>query len=105
MFYDILKFFPNNIWNFIKSELNKENIIELEEVRIRNNKNIILKFNNYEKILEHRITSKEIIEILQIICENSIYSYQKEIGQGYITVKGGHRVGISRKLCYRKPGK
>lgn len=96
MFYDIFNFFPQNISNLIKNELNEESKKNLEEIRIRNNQNIILKFNNYESILEHKITSKEIIETLQIICENSIYSYQKEIGQGYITVKGGNRVGISR---------
>lgn len=96
MFYDIFNFFPKNISNLIKNELNEESKKNLEEIRIRNNQNIILKFNNYESILEHKITSKEIIETLQIICENSIYSYQKEIGQGYITVKGGNRVGISR---------
>ena len=29
------------------------------------------------------------------MCNNSIYSYQNEIKQGFITVKGGHRVGIT----------
>ena len=29
------------------------------------------------------------------MCDNSIYSYQNEIKNGYITVKGGHRVGIT----------
>ena len=34
------------------------------------------------------------IDTLQNICENSIYSYQNQICNGFITVKGGHRVGI-----------
>ena len=33
-------------------------------------------------------------EILSILCENSIYSYQSQICSGFITIKGGHRVGI-----------
>ena len=31
---------------------------------------------------------------MQLICENSIYSYQKQISAGFITLQGGHRVGI-----------
>ena len=34
------------------------------------------------------------MNILQLICENSIYSYQKQISSGFITLQGGHRVGI-----------
>ena len=29
------------------------------------------------------------------MCENSIYAYQNQICSGYITVKGGHRVGLT----------
>ena len=32
---------------------------------------------------------------MQVICNNSIYSYQNEIANGYITIKGGHRVGVT----------
>ena len=32
---------------------------------------------------------------MQLICENSIYSYQNQIAEGFVTVSGGHRVGIS----------
>ena len=35
------------------------------------------------------------LQILQIICDNSIYSYQNQICNGYITLRGGHRVGIA----------
>ena len=95
MFYEFLNFFPNNISKKIEENTKKESIDKLEEIRLRANKKIILKFNNNEKILDFEITSKEILETLQILCENSIYSYQKEICEGYITVKGGHRVGLS----------
>ena len=33
--------------------------------------------------------------IIQKICENSIYAYKEQISQGYITIKGGHRIGIT----------
>lgn len=95
----ISEFFPNSIKSIIEKE---EFDRSLEEIRIRANQDIIFKFSNKEKIVNYKITSKDILEILQIICENSIYSYQKEICEGYVTVKGGHRVGITRRLCNRE---
>jgi len=92
MYEDILKFFPEYIVNIIRKENLEKN---LEEIRIRANQNAILKFNDKEKTVDYKISSSDILKILQRICENSIYSYQKEIVQGFITVKGGHRVGIT----------
>ena len=94
MFYDIFIFFPKNIASILKETI-KEDMDKLEEIRFRTNQNIILKFNEREAIINYKTKSRDILEILQIICENSIYSYQKEIAQGYITVRGGHRIGIT----------
>jgi stage III sporulation protein SpoIIIAA len=44
--------------------------------------------NNKEDVIDYMATQRDILETLQNICENSIYSYQKEICEGYITVKG-----------------
>lgn len=104
MFYDFFSFFPRSISKLIENSLTNENINYLEEIRLRANKNIILKFNDKEIILDYIVTSKDLLETLQIICENSIYSYQKEICEGYITVKGGHRVGITGE-CVIEDGK
>lgn len=95
MLYDILKFFSKNISQNLKENITEDEINLLEEIRIRNNQNIILKFNTNEKIIDYIVTQKDILETLQNFCENSIYSYQKEICEGYITIKGGHRIGIT----------
>lgn len=90
---NILKCFPKNIESQIEQEIkNKET--KLEEIRIRLNLPIILKIGESEKIIQHTINQEEINYILQRICENSLYSYQGQIANGYITINGGHRVGI-----------
>ena len=33
-----------------------------------------------------------------MMSENSIYAYQDEIKNGYITIKGGHRVGLTGRV-------
>lgn len=77
----ILSYFPNKIYIELKKYINENSniIMMLEEIRIRANKPIILKFNQEEKVLNYIISSEEILDILQKICENSIYSYQNQI--------------------------
>lgn len=104
MLYDIFNFFSKNISKILKETVTEEDIELLEEIRIRNNQNIILKYNNNEKIVDYAVTTNDILQTLQIICDNSIYSYQKEICEGYITIKGGHRVGITGN-CVIENGK
>ena len=99
---DILMYFPINIRNLIYSEIKNEELIE--EIRIRVNKAIILKFNDKDVIIKYFINQEEIIKILQSVCENSIYSYQHQIAEGFVTVKGGHRVGIAGS-CVIENGK
>lgn len=80
----------------LADKVTKDGISLLEEIRIRSGKPIILKYTDSEQILENVIVSQEeILEILQSICQNSIYSYQNQICKGYLTLKGGHRVGIT----------
>ncbi len=51
--------------------------------------------SNLEKDIKYSVTIEEMISSLQEICENSIYTYQNQIAEGFVTIKGGHRVGIS----------
>lgn len=97
---EILAYFPRRVAGEINKTISQNRVNEeinlLEEIRIRASKPVILKYTNSEQILENIIVTKEeILEILQYICDNSIYSYQNQICNGYITLKGGHRVGIS----------
>ena len=90
----VLKYFPEKIEKKIAEEtLDKLNF--LEEIRLRVQRPIILKFNDGDKIIKHTLTTEEILSCLQMVCENSIYTYQNQISEGFITIKGGHRVGIS----------
>ena len=60
----------------------------LEEIRIRTNRNIILKIGQVERKIDYIVNTNEVLEILQRICDNSIYTYQNQICNGYITIKG-----------------
>ena len=40
-------------------------------------------------------TAKNLEEIVLHICHSSIYAYEEELKKGYITIPGGHRVGVA----------
>lgn len=90
----IFDFFPLNIKNIIESnrEIYKAN---LEEIRFRLGRPIILKFSDKDIVLDYVLSTNDLSNILEKICENSIYSYQNQICNAYITIKGGHRVGLT----------
>ena len=88
---EILKYFPE----ILKEKILQSNLDLIEEIRIRVNKPVILKNNQKEEIINYPISIENILQILQKICDNSIYSYQNQICEGFITLKGGHRVGIT----------
>ena len=83
---DVLRYFPVNISKLIENRLSKED--KLTEIRRRINSPIILKTEN-EIVVDYTINQNEILNIMQSICDNSIYSYQNEIINGYITVRRG----------------
>ena len=90
---ELLKYFSEKIKACLENEIMDEK--NLEEIRLRVNRPIILKYNQQEKMLSYTVKTEDILETLEHICENSVYAYQKQIASGYITIKGGHRIGIA----------
>lgn len=77
------------------------NLEKIEEIRIRVNKPVILKIGLSEMVLKYQVNPDEILNILQSFCSNSIYTYQNQICGGFITIPGGHRVGVSGSVVVK----
>lgn len=95
---EILKFFPKELTD----QIIQNKLEGIEEIRIRIDKPVMLKYSNQEKIIQYKPKQEEILKILQFLCDNSIYSYQNQICNGYITIQGGHRVGITGEVVIEK---
>lgn len=95
----ILQYLSQNIRNELLRYMQNNNS-EIEEIRLRANKPIVIKISNKKIILAHIVTTEEILETFQRVCENSVYSYKKQICEGFITIKNGHRVGITGNCAY-----
>ena len=97
---EVLEYFPYDVKKKIKEYWNDLN--NLEEIRVRTNRNLLLKIGQVECEVNYMISTQELLEILQRICDNSIYTYQNQICNGFITIKGGHRVGITGNVVLKE---
>ena len=70
----VLKYFPEKIEYKIAEEV-LDKFDNLEEIRIRALRPIILKLSDGEKVIKYSVSTDEILSCLQLLCENSIYSY------------------------------
>jgi stage III sporulation protein AA len=98
---EVLKYLPEQMQLKIKEE-STDKLDKIEEIRLRLERPIILKYSDSEKVIKYSVTTEEIISCLQAICENSIYTYQNQISEGFVTIKGGHRV---RNKWFRRYGR
>lgn len=82
---------------------------KLQEIRLRVNGPLIVIYDNKEyfvtnesQLVENEndayiILKNEIRETMEYISNFSLYAFEEEIKQGFITITGGHRVGIVGK--------
>lgn len=85
------------------------NFDDLQEIRLRVNSPLIISYKNREYFVSEDavlvndpdkgvlITKSEIKETMEYISNYSLYAFEEEIRQGFITISGGHRIGITGK--------
>ena len=81
-------------------KLPKKALQQLEEIRIRTNTDTLLISGGREYSLRDgdEITAEVLEEILNRLLDYSYYAYEEELSRGYITIEGGHRVGICGRV-------
>lgn len=96
---EVLEVLPNGIRELIEKDVL---LNELQEIRLKVNKPLYVYAKNKEIKIEHKPSVEEMKFILQKISSYSIYAFENEIKQGYITIKGGHRVGLCGTVVTEK---
>lgn len=78
----------------------------LEEIRLRAEKPLMVRYSGTGGFVcfsgdisaspqnAFKISKGDIEKTVEIVSQNSIYAFQEEIRKGFITIQGGHRVGI-----------
>lgn len=80
---------------------------ELQEIHLRAGRPVLLTAGNREYgitlqgemtrdiSMAYRVDEKDLESILMHLCHYSLYAYEEEIAKGFLTIQGGHRIGIS----------
>lgn len=97
----------------IKSMLHKTPVTllnNLEEIRLRVNKPLLLKVGEDDFTITrtggvtknigegYLVTTEDIFRTIASISDNSLYAFTEEIRRGFITIPGGHRVGLAGQV-------
>lgn len=72
-------------------------IDDIEEIRLRADRYASLTVNGENVTVFETFSSAELTDILIKMCKGSIYSYADDINNGFVTLDGGVRVGVSGK--------
>lgn len=108
---DILPVLPGELADIL-DRADPERLRQLEEIRLRADKPLMLQNYRHEWFVKPDgsldespagaviVNQKVIAKTLELMSENSIYAFQEEIRNGYLTIKGGHRIGIAGKVVY-----
>ncbi|SEG15729.1 stage III sporulation protein AA [Paenibacillus sp. UNC499MF] len=83
---------------------------ELEEIRIRQDRPLEIVFDrscafvtrdglpDTEASRAYRPSREECKTLLELLTRHSFYSFEEELKRGYITIPGGHRVGLAGRV-------
>ena len=104
---DITKLFPAQIRKALGQALFDRN--KIYEIRLRVNAPLIVIYQGKEYFLTlegeltreeakaYHVQTEDLKEMLEYISGYSLYAFEEEIRQGFLTIVGGHRVGIAGK--------
>ena len=97
----LIRIFPAKLIEKIGSYFNRPT---LQEIRIKEGKPCILILEGREVVIQYITKREDIKYILQRVSNYSLYAFEEDIKQGFITIKGGHRIGLAGE-CVMEDGK
>ena len=105
IFTEILPYLPTSV-SSILCGLEREWLEDLREIRIRVRGPLLLIFGRGRRVFEQTSCSKEDLDaVFRRVCGSSAYTHRNEIRSGFITLAGGHRVGIVGTAVIGESGK
>ena len=98
----IIRVLSESVQKIIEQE--RMDFSELQEIRLRIGQPVTVLYQNEELILptmyseKKRLGKQEMKETIEHISNYSLYVYEHELKQGFITIEGGHRVGMAGQV-------
>ena len=97
----ILNILAKNVRRIVERDV--PDVSGLQEIRLRTGQPLRVLRGNRETVLPeegqpHIVTKEEMRETMDYISHYSLYAYSDELKQGFVTIEGGHRVGVAGKV-------
>ena len=99
-FYQITSKMPAEIENVL-SRLSDTDISRAEEIRFRAGQMILVRCGTVQKKLDYVITPEKLQQIVNNLIQYSYYAYEEDLAKGFVTIEGGHRIGICGRAVVR----
>lgn len=77
---------------------------QLTALRIRIGRPLLVYRHGRESAFAYTPTAADLADTMERICRHSMYAMEEELRNGYVTVAGGHRVGLTGKVVYDGQG-
>ena len=81
----------------IREKIAEKDLENVQEIRLRCGQQVLLKEEGKIRLLEERVSAVEIRETVSLLSAYSLYAFEEELKQGYLTIEGGHRIGFCGK--------
>ena len=76
-------------------------LCSLEEIRLRCGQQVRLETGKGTQRIPHIVTAEELQETLNRLMRFSYYAYENDLAKGFVTIEGGHRVGVCGKVVQK----
>ncbi|UII54809.1 stage III sporulation protein AA [Cytobacillus spongiae] len=93
----IRTFLPKHIAEILK-KIPPVQALGVEEIRLRINRPIEITMNGSPQFLSYIFQPEDAIQLMNKVSHFSIYTMEEELKRGYVTIAGGHRVGLAGKV-------
>jgi len=71
---------------------------KMEEIRVRITKPLELIVDGKPQFQNYVVSMEDGVQLLNRLSQYSIYTLEEELKRGYVTIQGGHRVGLAGKV-------
>ncbi|WP_095532809.1 stage III sporulation protein AA [Domibacillus mangrovi] len=95
----ILPYLPEMVARSVTTILKKDP--HIEEIRLRTGQPIELS-GNKQYVLPLIFTEKERLAFVHKLTKHSFYRLEEQLKKGYITIEGGHRIGLAGQAVLKK---
>lgn len=100
---EILSLLPTRLAMVLRRFVSDWN--EIQEIRIRQGQKMAIRYQGrllFPVGQEREVTAMECKEIVSQMSQYSLYAFEEEVRRGYLTIPGGHRIGVTGRVVMER---